>query len=155
MSFRSGFEVVHTQVRKAKAMKSYPNFRDLERSSGIIWRDLSELEPRLEELLWRARQACANCRRWSDVDRLFSPIRHALVELVGFGGNNHRHRLLGSPVAYEVAYWKLYDAVAGLLSSPAGGAAEPQETQRGGTEPLPCGREPAVEGSDGALIGSA
>ena len=42
-------------------MNLYPNFRDVERLSGITWQDLVELEPRLGELLWRARQAGASC----------------------------------------------------------------------------------------------
>jgi hypothetical protein len=97
-------------------MKSYPNFRDLERLSGITWRDLAELEPRLAELLWGARQAAVTCRRWADVDRAFSPIRNALGGLVGSAGEHQGHPVLGGAGAYEVAYWKLYDTVAGLLA---------------------------------------
>ena len=119
-------------------MKPYPNFRDLERLSGITWRDLAELEPKLGELLWGARQACVTCRRWSDVDRAFAPIRNTLAELVGFAGKNRRHPVLGGPEAYEVAYWKLYDAVAGLLPGRAGGAAEAPEKQRGETVAETC-----------------
>jgi hypothetical protein len=42
-------------------------------------------------------------------------MRNTLVELVGFGGRNHRHLILGSSGAYQVAYWRLYDAVAEML----------------------------------------
>jgi hypothetical protein len=111
-------------------MKTYPNFRDLERLSGITWHDLVELEPRLGNLLWKARQAGAICLCWADVDGAFSPIRNSVVELVGFAGHNHRHPVLGSTGAYEVAFWKLYDAVAGLLPVRAGGAAEALEKPR-------------------------
>jgi hypothetical protein len=112
-------------------MKAYPNFRNLERLSGITWHDLAELEPRLSELLWAARAASATCRRWSDVDRVFAPIRNILTEVVGFAGRHHRHRVLGSVGAYDVAYWKLYDAVAGLLPVRAAGAEAVPEKPRG------------------------
>jgi hypothetical protein len=42
-------------------MKPFPNFRELECLAGVTWQDLVELEPRLGELLWRARQAGASC----------------------------------------------------------------------------------------------
>jgi hypothetical protein len=103
-------------------MKPYANFRELERLSGVTWQDLVELEPRLGELLWRARLEGVSCRCWSDVDRVFSTIRNSIAELVGSAGRNHRHPVLGSTGAYEVAYWKLYDAVAWLLPSRAGAA---------------------------------
>jgi hypothetical protein len=109
-------------------MKPYPNFRDLERVSDITWDDLTALEFRLAELLWAARAASTTCRRWSDVDWAFAPIRNTLTELVGFAGRHHRHRVLGSTGAYQVAYWKLYDAVAGLL--PVATAEASLETQR-------------------------
>jgi hypothetical protein len=112
-------------------MKPYPNFRDTERLSGITWGDLTALEPRLEELLWAARAASATCHGWSDVDRVFAPIRNTLTELVGFAGRHRRHPVLGSVGAYQIAYWKLYDAVAGLLPVRAGCAAESLQTQRG------------------------
>ena len=111
-------------------MKPYPDFRDMERLSGITWGDLNALEPRLEELLGAARAASASCRRWSDVDRVFAPIRNTLTELVGFAGRNHWHPVLGGPGAYEVAYWKLYDALAGLLPGRAGDTAEAPEKKR-------------------------
>ena len=110
-------------------MNSYPNYRDLERHTGITWQDLFEVEPRLGELLWMARQAGANCLCWSDVDRVFFSIRNRIFELVGFAGCNHRHPVLGSTEAYEVAYWKLYDAVAGLLPRSATRSAEAPEKQ--------------------------
>jgi hypothetical protein len=100
-------------------MKSYPNYRDVERRSGITWSELTALEPRLTELLWAARNAGATCRQWSDAAGVFSPIQNNLSGLIGFAGKHHRHLVLGSSGAYQVAYWRLYDAVAGLLSSPA------------------------------------
>ena len=112
-------------------MKPYPNIQDLERQSGITWRQLAEQEPGLEDLLWRARQACVTCRRWSDVDRVFAPIRNVLAELAGFASRNHRHPVLGCAGAYQVAYWKLYDAVAGLLPGRAGCANGLWETHCG------------------------
>ena len=112
-------------------MNPYPNFRDMERLSGITWQDLVELEPRLGELLWMARQAGANCLGWSDVDRVFSPIRNRMFELVGFAGVNRRHPVLGSIVACEVAYWRLYDAVAGLLPRHARDEAQAPKEQNG------------------------
>ena len=111
-------------------MKHYPNLRDVERQSGITWHELVELEPRLAKLLWESRRACGTCRRWSDVDRVFSPIRGTLAELVGFARNSRWHPVLVSPGAYQVAYWKLYDAVAGLLPCQAGSADEILETQQ-------------------------
>jgi hypothetical protein len=98
-------------------MKPYPNFRDLERHTGTTWSDMTALEPRLAELLWSARQACSTCRRWSDVDELFRPIGKTLTELVGFAGRNHRHPILGGAGAYQVAYWRLYDAVAATFNA--------------------------------------
>src|SRR5262245_54029008 len=125
-------------------MIPYPNFRDTERLWGITWADLTALEPRLEELLWAARVASATCRRWSDVDRVFGPIRNTLAELVGFAGRHHRHPILGSAGAYQVAYWKLYDAVAALVPVGAGGAEESLETPRGEIVAETCPAESAV-----------
>jgi hypothetical protein len=119
-------------------MEPYPNFRDLERLSGITWGELTALEPRLDELLWRARRACAQCRLPSDVRRVFAPVRDHLVELVGFAGKNRRHPVLGSPGAYAVAYWRLYDAVVGLLPGRAGGTEEALEKRRGETSAETC-----------------
>jgi anti-anti-sigma factor len=93
----------------------YPKVADVERTHGIAWSKLVELEPQLETLLWRARQVGAGCRTFADVERAFASLRNELTGLVGFLGKHHRHLVLGSAGAYEVAYWKLYDAVAGLL----------------------------------------
>src|SRR5262249_28136109 len=60
------------------------------------------------------------------------PIRNTLAELVGFAGRNHRDQILGSAGAYQVAYWKLYDAVAGLLPGGAAGAEAAPEEHRVG-----------------------
>jgi hypothetical protein len=123
-------------------MIPYPNFRDTERLWAITWGDLTALEPRLEELLWAARAASATCRRWSDVDRVFVPIRNTLTELVGSAGRRHRHRVMGSTGAYQVAYWKLYDAVAGLLPVPTAEAS--LETHRGEIVAETCPAESAA-----------
>ena len=96
-------------------MHPFPNIRDLERTHGITWHELVDLEPKLAQLLWESCRACVNCRRWPDVDRIFAPIRNSLAELVGFARRHHRHPVLSSHGAYEVAYWKLHDAVSALL----------------------------------------
>jgi hypothetical protein len=129
-------------------MKPYPNFRDVERLWDITWADLTALEPRLEELLWAARAASATCRRWSDVDRVFAPIRNILTELVGFAGRHHRHSVLGDARAYQIAYWKLFAAVAGLLPVRAG-VEEPLETQRGEIVAETCPAESAATAPHG------
>jgi hypothetical protein len=103
-------------------MEPYRNFRHLEKLSGVTWRDLIALEPALEELLETARETSAICRRPADVDRFFVPIGNELAGLVGLTGKNHRHPVLGSTKAYEIAYWKLYDAVVGSLPARSGGA---------------------------------
>jgi hypothetical protein len=112
-------------------MNRIPNFRTLENIYGVTWRELVELEPRLTELLCAARLASVTCLRWSDLRRAFAPIRTTLVELIGFAGRNHRHPVLGGPGAYQVAYWKLFDAVAGPLAGCEGTAEVGPEQQRG------------------------
>jgi hypothetical protein len=87
----------------------------------------------------------ATYRRWSDVDGVFALIRNTLTELVGFAGRHHRHPILGSTGAYEVAYWKLYDAVAGLRSARAGSAEESLETERGENEDRCGGKSVSVQ----------
>jgi hypothetical protein len=130
-------------------MKPYPNFRDLERQSGVTWHELVELESGLAELLWEARQACVTCRRWSDVGRAFAPIRNTLTELVGFARNNRWHPVLARPEAYQIAYWRLYDAVAGLLPGRAGGATEAPEKQRNVPVTEPCSEKWAATATAG------
>jgi hypothetical protein len=97
------------------ARKQCPNVDDLQRAYGIAWGQLVELEPQVETLLWRARQVGATCRTFADVDRAVNSLRDELTSLIGFFGKHHRHPVRGSAGAYEVAYWKLYDAVGGLL----------------------------------------
>jgi hypothetical protein len=50
------------------------------------------------------------------VDRVFSPLRNDLAELVGFPSKHARHPVLGSVGAYDVAYWKLFDSVTATLT---------------------------------------
>jgi hypothetical protein len=89
----------------------HPSVSDVQRSFGISWGQLVELEPELESLLQRVGSAGGRRRPVADQDRVFGPLRNELASLVGFAGKHHRHPILGSAGAYEVAYWILYDAV--------------------------------------------
>jgi hypothetical protein len=102
-----------------------------ERTHGVTWGQLTGLEPRLDEVLWKARAGGAHCHCREDVMRVFVPVRNALADLVGFLGVNRDHPVLGSVGAYEVAYWRLYDAVAGLLPRPS---VEVPDTDEAGRE---------------------
>jgi hypothetical protein len=115
-------------------MHDYPKVHELECLHGVTWSELVALEPELNRLLWEARRAGATCRKWSNVALAFAPFRNALTELVGFSVPQRRHPVLGSMGAYEVAYWKLYDAIVALVPPPDRGAA-------GKKGPLP-GRRP-------------
>jgi hypothetical protein len=77
------------------------------------------------------------------VERVFAPIRSTLTELIGFTGKRHRHPVLGDAWAYQVAYWKLYDAVAELLPIPASSANETLEKQGRDIVAEPCLAKPA------------
>jgi anti-anti-sigma regulatory factor len=110
----------------------YPDVDAVQRTFRIAWAELVELEPQLESLLKRARTAGASCRTFTDVDRVFGPVRNELAALIGFAGKHHRHPVLGSVGALEVAYWKLYDAVARLVAGRAAGTHEPADKQRAG-----------------------
>jgi hypothetical protein len=105
-------------------MHPYPDICYLERAHGVTWHELVELEPKLAQLLWESRRACLNCRRSSDVDRIFIPIRNSLAELLGFSRRHHWHPVLASLGAYEVAYWKLYTTLAVSVHGRANGAAD-------------------------------
>jgi hypothetical protein len=109
-------------------MNHIPKVHDLERAHGVTWANLATLEPRLNELLWQARAAGSGCRDLEEVKRVFSPFQGALAELVGFHGKHNRHPVLGSVGAYEVAYWRLYEAVAALLPQPAVNNPDPEVT---------------------------
>ena len=130
-------------------MRPYQDFREVETIYHVTWHELVELESRLAKLLWEARQAGVSCRRWSDADRVFAPFRARLAELVGLAGRNRRHRVLGSVGAYEVAYWKLYAAVAELLPG-HGGPEEAPEKRRGETAAETC---PAAAGNVKSVAG--
>jgi anti-anti-sigma regulatory factor len=106
------------------ARHRYPRVDDLQRTCGVTWGQLAELEPELQQLLWRARMEGGPCRTFTDVDRVLRPLRDELAELIGFAGKHRRHPVLSSAGAYAVAYWKLYDAVAGLLRRGGHGAPE-------------------------------
>jgi hypothetical protein len=108
-------------------VNSIPNVADLERVHGLTWGELAGLKPRLNELLWQARAAGADCRCREDAYRVFAPRRGAVAELIGLTGRHRDHPVLGSVGAYEVAYWRLYHAVFGLLPPPpeaTGGACD-------------------------------
>jgi hypothetical protein len=104
-------------------MNEFPKVYELEGMHGVSWCELADLEPRVQKLLWRAREAGARCRSWSEVEEIFSPLRDELARLLGVGGRNSWHPVLGSFGAYEVAYWKLHEAVAGLLPRFGGAVA--------------------------------
>jgi hypothetical protein len=112
----------------------YPDVNDVQRTFGVTWAQLVEGEPRLETLLGRARLGGARCRTFTDVERAFGPLRNELAALIGFAGKHHSHPVLGSAGAYEVAYWNLYNALAG--SSP--GAREAPKKQAGETVAETC-----------------
>jgi hypothetical protein len=106
-------------------MQDYPRVQELEDLHGITWGELVDLEPQLDQLLRKASIAGAACRDRSGAARVFAPFRNALPELIGFSGTHRGHPVLGSLGAYEVAYWKLYDTIAGLLPPPdQGGRAK-------------------------------
>jgi anti-anti-sigma factor len=98
--------------------KRYLSVSDVQGTFGVTWGELVEAEPQVESLLWRAREGGARCRTFADVERGFGPLRNELAGLFGFAGKHRRHPVLGSVGAYQVAYWKLYDAMAALV--PAG-----------------------------------
>jgi anti-anti-sigma regulatory factor len=106
---------------------AYPKVDDVERTFRITWGQLVELERELEPLLWRARIAGAKCRTFTAAHQAFAVVRDELAGLIGFAGKHRGHPVLGSLGAYEVAYWKLYDAVAGLLAGRAAGTEEQPE----------------------------
>src|SRR5262249_43196645 len=130
--------------KRRKTMKYYPNIKELERIHGVSWHDLVQREPALEDLLWVARRLSISCRRWSDLDRVFAPVLDELIGLFGLHGKLHRDPILGRTVAYEIAYGKLYDAVAGLLPGRADVAEKSPEDQREGTTPEPCPSVPVT-----------
>jgi hypothetical protein len=111
---------------------------------GVTWGELVEREPRLDALLRRARLAGAGCRAFADVDRVFGPLRNELAALIGFAGKHHSHPVLGSAGGYEVAYWNLYNAVAGQLPGRAGGGERAPEKQGGETVAGAGPTEPAA-----------
>jgi hypothetical protein len=111
-------------------MKPYPNYRDLESCHGVTWHELVDLDSRLADLLWDARHACVGCRRRSDVDQFFAPIHASLNAIFGWARAHPVHPRLGSHGAYQVAYWKLYDAVARLFPNGMACAERAQKNQK-------------------------
>jgi hypothetical protein len=109
-------------------MNHIPKVHELEQTHGVTWTQLAGLEPRLDELLWKARADGARCRCRAEAERVFAPLRNTLGELVGFLAGQGRHPVLGSVGAYEVAYWRLYDAVAGLLPNSTAGKPDAEAT---------------------------
>jgi hypothetical protein len=104
-------------------MQLLPDMDEMERIHGVTFGRLVDLEPQLEALLWQARQAGATCGSRADVGRTFSRLRDQLSGLIGFSSQHHRHPVLSSVGAYEVAYWKLFHAVADLVPGQASPAA--------------------------------
>jgi hypothetical protein len=90
-------------------LRHVPAADEMERLHGFTFAHLIDLEPRLEPLLWEARQAGTTCRSLAAFHQAISTVGQQLYELVGFA---RPHRVLGSVGAYEVAYWKLLHAVA-------------------------------------------
>ena len=104
--------------------QAYPSVSNVQRTFGVTWGELVEAEPQVESLLWRAREGGALCHSFADVARVFGPLRNELAGLLGFAGKHRRHPVLGSVGAYEVAYWKLYDAVVALVPASADEATQ-------------------------------
>jgi anti-anti-sigma factor len=123
----SGPSSVEAGASAHGARPSSPEVPERDRSGEITWSVLVDLEPQVQELLFRARQTGARCRNVTDVDQIFCSVRNDLAELIGFSGKHHRHPVLGSARAYGVACLKLYEAVAGLLPRPAGIEEAPGE----------------------------
>src|SRR5262249_6373893 len=48
------------------AAPRYPRLEDVQRTQGVTWPQLVELEPEVEALLWRARQVGARCQTLPD-----------------------------------------------------------------------------------------
>ena len=96
-------------------MKFIPDVDQMEYHHGVTFGQLVNQEPRLERLLWEARKVGATCRSQADVLQAFATVRNQLSELIGFSSRHRVHRLLGSVGAYEVAYWKLFHAIADLV----------------------------------------
>jgi hypothetical protein len=122
---------------------------ELERAHGVTWGQLTELEPRLNELLWKAQEDGARCRCREEAARVFGPFRNAVAELVGFQGRHRDHPVLGSVGAYEVAYWRLYDAVAGLLPRPPADVPQTREV----AAPCPQSRRAPTAREKEAVLG--
>jgi hypothetical protein len=93
--------------------------QDVKHERGLHWRQLADLEPRLYSLLWRARQEGVACESWPQARAVVVRLASELTSLVGFQGEHHRHPILGSVAAYEVAYWMLVEAVTSRLEHPA------------------------------------
>jgi hypothetical protein len=59
-----------------KTRGPFPKGNDVQRTDGVTWGQLVELAPQIQELLWRARVAGANCRTSLDVERAFGPVKN-------------------------------------------------------------------------------
>jgi len=94
-------------------MNDVRNVKDVERIHRVRWADLVELEPELDRLLTCATEAGTDCRNQRDVELRWSPFKGWLAELIGFYGRHRHHPVLGTVAAYDVAYWRLHNAVAG------------------------------------------
>jgi hypothetical protein len=116
----------HHENERGTTVNAIAKTHEVERAFGMTWGQLAVLEPRLNELLWKARQAGSRCRCGEEASFAFGPLRNAMADLVGFRSDHRDHPVLGSVGAYEVAYWRLYDAVVCLVPKPS--VAAPQNS---------------------------
>jgi hypothetical protein len=80
---------------------------------------------------------------------VFAPFRNAVADLVGYLGRHRDHPVLGSVGAYEVAYQRLYDAVAGLLPKPSVDVPYTGEA----AAPCPQSRQAPTAGEEEPVLG--
>lgn len=79
----------------------------------MSWKKIIEIEPRLQELYEKARKLSK--RKDKDIDRIwggFTGLKSELCRLVGYDMDVYNEVLCTSE-AYEIAYRKIYNALAG------------------------------------------
>src|SRR5262249_18357351 len=100
-------------------MNTIHKVQDLEQAHGVTWGQLAGMGPGLLGLWGRAGGAGSGCGGGEEVGGVSAPFRGAVAELVGFRGLYSGCPVLGSVGAYLVVYWRLREAVSGLLPRPA------------------------------------